>query len=544
MKKAILFISALVLSGAATAQSGIKNAVVNVENDYTPEVIEVTKKSFTPEDNTEANSEPVLLIFSKDGKTYNGFTSETDIKDGMPQKGTTMPGYIRLGYGLTNDIDAKAAYRSRVGRNGILKAYTAFDGYKSAIDGLAGEWDSRLFKTTAGLGYTQRFKGLTLGIDGAFKNNVFNYQSSERPMPYLTDKQDGQNYKVAVRGVSSLAGAFSYHFKGDFEHITRKYSSGKMARLGESRYGIGGGFGYEMLKSSLGLNIHLDAFTYNGILKGVESGYAPYLSIDATPYFTFKLGNWKLKTGVIINYVTNEKDAFAFAPDIKVESNKNGRATFYGSITGGRRENSFARLESMTPYWGLTGNSTERLKPTYNIVDVKIGSRMSLEPLSIDINAGYAYTQDNLIQVMEQKNGVVYSNFAQDNTHHAYANLLLGYDLHGWLKMSADATYNYWNCKENTLLIMKPQITVNANAEFRIIEHLTMRVGYNYTHYTKTDNGRMDDKNDLYARMSYQINKRFGAYIQGNNLLNSKYYEYAGYMTRGIRGSLGMTVNF
>ena len=37
MKKALLFISALIVSGAAVAQTDGKNAVVNVENDYTPE---------------------------------------------------------------------------------------------------------------------------------------------------------------------------------------------------------------------------------------------------------------------------------------------------------------------------------------------------------------------------------------------------------------------------------------------------------------------------------------------------------------------------
>ena len=545
MKKTILFISALVLSGAATAQSGIKNAVVNVENDYTPEVIEVTKKNFTPEDNTETNSEPVLLIFSKDGKTYNGFTSETDIKDGMPQKETAMPGYIRLGYGLTNDIDAKAAYRLGVGKNGSLKAYTAFDGYRSDIDGLAGEWNSRLFKTTAGLGYTHRFNSLTLDIDGAFKNSVFNYQSTGFVIPGLTDKQDGQNYHLEIGAISHLQGAFSYRIKGDAEYVTRKYTSGQKEPIGEMRYGIAAGLGYEILSehiNRLGIDLGMDAYTYNGAMK--SAGYNTLFSIDAAPYANLKFGNCRLKAGVRMNIITHGEGIFAIAPDIKVASNVKENITVYGSITGGRTENDLAKMESMTPYWGFDKSGNAKPKPTYRIADVKLGSRITFEPLSMEFNAGYAYTQDDLIQVMEQKNGFIYSNFAQDNTHHAYANLLLGYDLHGWLKMSADATYNYWNCKENTLLIMKPEVSVNLNAEARIIENLTFRIGYNYTHYTKTDNGRMDDKNDLYARISYQINKRFGAYIQGNNLLNCKYYDYAGYVTRGIRGSLGATVNF
>ena len=140
---------------------------------------------------------------------------------------------------------------------------------------------------------------------------------------------------------------------------------------------------------------------------------------------------------------------------------------------------------------------------------------------------------------------LMYANFEQDNTHHAYANLRLGCDLRSWVKLSADARYDFWSCSNNDLLIMKPQITVDANAEVRIIEHLTMRAGYNFTRYTKSaTRGRISNKNDLYARISYQITKRYGAYIQGNNLLNSRYFDYAGYVTRGIRGSLGATVNF
>ena len=78
-----------------------------------------------------------------------------------------------------------------------------------------------------------------------------------------------------------------------------------------------------------------------------------------------------------------------------------------------------------------------------------------------------------------------------------------------------------------------------------IIKNLTIKVGYNFTRYTKNESGmRITDKHDLHARASYTINRYFGAFIQGDNLINDKYYEYAGYLTRGIRGMLGVTVNF
>ena len=547
MKKALLLISALALSGVITAQNDNRNAVVNVENDYNPEVIAAEKKIFTPSDETVTDNGPITLIFSKTGKAYNGFTSETEITDAMPQKEMPFPGYARLGYGLTNDIDAKVAYRNRLGKNGTFKAYAGFDGYNSMVNGVSvDEWKSRMFNTQAGIGYKYDFKGITLGIDGDFKNNVFNYQSIDNTTD-LTDKQDGQNYRVGISGKSNLSGAWSYNFKGDFEYITRNWSSGKKAPISEMRYAVGGAVNYEVLSKWLnnaGIDLNMDAYSYNSTLRNANKGYDKYFSIDANPHFGLTFGKWNVGVGAKMNFLTRGRGFFAIAPDIKAASNLKDNISVYGSITGGRVNNGFARLEERTPYWGFVEGGSTRLKPTYRIVDVNLGTRISFEPLSIGFSVGYAYTKDDIIQVMEQKDGLVYSNFAQDNTHHAFASLNLGYDLRGWLKLSADARYNYWDCKENTLLIMKPEVAVNLNAEARIIENLTFRVGYNYTLYTKTDNGRMADKHDLHARVSYQINKRFGAYIQGSNLLNCKYYEYAGYMTRGARGSLGATVNF
>lgn len=550
MKRTLLLISALALSMAATAQTEARNAVVNVENDYTPEVIEVAKKNFTPSGKKMADTEPMTLVFSKSGKAFNGFTSEMDIKDAMPQKEKPFPGYVRLGYGLTNDIDAKASYRLGVGNNGTLNAYAGFDGYKCKVDGMVNEWDSRLFKTIAGVGYDHRFKGLTLGVEGAFRNDVFNYQ--ETGTSRLSNKQNGQEYKVAITGVSNLAGAWSYDFKADWDYLVRNWSSGAKNPVGEMRYGVGFGFAYETLNkwvNNVGIDLNMDAFTYNTTMKNADKGYNNYFSIDIAPYTNLQLGKWSMKAGVKMNILTRGEGAFAIVPDIKAVSNINKHFTVYGAIGGGRTNNSFAHLENITPYWGFDENGKERFKPTYTIVDAQIGSRIAFEPLSMEVNAGYAYTKDDLLEVLPSDSigtfPLVYAGFEQDNTHHAYADISLGCDIRSWVKLSVDARYDYWNCGNRSMLRMKPEVTVDANVEARVIEHLTMRVGYNFTLYTKDSTlGRINDKHDLYARISYQINKRFGAYIQGNNLLNCNYYEYAGYRTRGIRGSLGATVNF
>lgn len=552
MKKALILISAFAISGIVHAQTDSKNAVVNVENGYTPVVIEVGKMNFTPSTDIDMEIKPAKAQFSRNGIAYNEFASERNIDDILPKKEELFPGYARLGYGLTNDIDAKVAYRHETGKDGALKAFATLDGFKSNINGLFDKWNSRFFNNAVGVGYTHNFNRLTLGIDGNFSNNVFNYQSTDAASS-LTNRQNSRNYMLAIDGKSNLSGAFSYSFNGDYEYFARSYTAGIKNGIGESRFGIGGSMGYDIYNkwiNGIGLDLNLDAFIYDRTLKNEMNGYGNYFSIDANPHADLTFGKWNVNVGINMNFVTKGTAVFAIAPDISAESAIHKNITLYGSITGCRENNSLAKLEHLAPYWGFTNSNTERIDPTYRILDLNIGSRMSFKTLSVDINAGYAYTKDDLLEIVEPLTttgsfSLIYSNFAQDNTHHVYVGTRLGYNFRSWVKMSAEARYDYWACGNRDLLIMKPEVTASINAEARIIEHLTLQLGYNYALYTKSETrGRITDKHDLYARLNYQITKRFGAYIQGNNLLNDKYYEFAGYQTRGIRGSLGATVNF
>ena len=551
MKKALLLISALALSGAMHAQSNNRDAVVNVENDYTPVVIEVGKKDFTPSTDRNVETQPSKAKFSKEGIAYTGFTSERDVDDILPKREELFPGYARLGYGITNDIDAKVAYRLGIGNNGTLDAFATFDGFKCNVGGLFDKWNSRFFNNALGVGYTHNFSALTLNVDGNFSNNVFNYQSTYAVTP-LTNKQNSRNYMLAISGTSNHSGALSYKFNGDYEYTTRSYAAGVHNNIGESRFGVGGSMRFDIYSkwvSAANLDLRLDAFNYDRTLKTEYKGYDNHVSIDVNPSIALSLDNWAINAGVNMNFVTKGAMVFAIAPNISAEKNFMEHITVYGSITGGRENNSLAKLEKLAPYWGIADDNASRLKPTYRIVDINLGSRMSFKGISADVHAGYAYTKDDLLQVCAPQTvndfSLIYSNFEQENTHNIHVAARVGYNFRSWVKMSADARYDFWSCKNKELLIMKPQVTANINAEARIIEHLTVQLGYNYTHYTKGETrGRITDKHDLYARVNYQINKRVGAYIQGNNLLNDKYYEYAGYQTRGIRGSFGATVNF
>ena len=326
MKKAFLLISALTLSVAMHAQSDKRDAVVNIENGYTPEEIPVGKLDIDlPSKNRDISIQQSEAEFSKVGILYTGFTSERDIKNVLPKRDELFPGYARIGYGVTNDIDAKVAYRLDLDKYGILDAYTTFDGFKCNVGGLFNKWNSRFFNNETGVGYKYDFSLLSINADAKFSNNVFNYQNTDSESPF-TNKQNSRNYLVSIGGTSNLAGPFSYKFNGDYEYIARSYAVGKKNGIGENRFGIGGSMGYDIYSkwvSTANLDLRLDAFIYDRTLRKEFKGYGNYFSIDFDPSVTLNFSDWEVNVGFNMNFVTKGAMVCAIAPNISTVKNFN-----------------------------------------------------------------------------------------------------------------------------------------------------------------------------------------------------------------------------
>ena len=552
MKRNILTIAVAVISCTLYAQTDSLRTVVNVNNEYNPVHIKVNKKNFTPTISSQGNVTAPEYKFTTDAIPYYGFVSERNTKEMLPGQENLDNGYLRLGYGLTNEIDAKATYGIDLTGRDNLKVSASMKGFNDELKGLHNNWDSRMYHTGAGIGYTHAFNKLLLGVDGNFNNRVFNYQSAGFSQ-FVTDKQNIKNYSTRFRGVSTGSNQLGYNFNAGFNHNTRKYSTGLQESIAENSINAGAGIYYNVDTKEVkrvGIQAGADMYLYNKNLRDATFGYTDYCSINVDPYIDFDFSGWELHLGTTMNFITAGNAVFAIAPDIKLRKSFNNNVTFFAKATGRRTDNSFTKLDGRTPYWGFDKEVSKQLKPTYKILDAAVGSTITFEPLSIDAAAGYSYTKDDVIQVLDylesnSQDAYIFSNFVQENMHNVFVSARLGYDYGGWLKASADARYDYWGCKDRNLLILKPIVTVNVNAEVKPLRNLTVNAGYNFTRYTKIENGsRTANKNDLNLRISYNIKSWLGVYIQGNNLLNNRYYEHAGYATRGARGLIGVTANF
>ena len=552
MKRTIFSLAVAVACSFVHAQGEAPTAVVKVENNYKPVVVEVNKRNFTPTVASEANVTPLELKFSKQANPFDRFTSERNIKELLPKQESPYPGYARLGYGTGGSIDAKLAYKLNTGKNGTMRMLAALDGFNTDVEGQYRDWDSRMYRTLLDADYTHEFKYLTLNVVGNFNSRVFNYQKTGDEL-YITDKQNCKDYTFAAKGTSKLAGPFSYTFNAGYTHSRRAYTDGFGKFIAQNRITAGGSAAYEVYDTELrkvGADIELDIYLYNSTLRKAIPGYRNFVSFDIDPYLDFNFEGWKLSLGTNVNIRTSGGAAIAIAPDIKLEGYCADNLSLYASVTGGRTDNGFGQMDAVSPYWSSDSKYGGQLKPTYKVADFSAGSRVSVENLTVDFYAGYAYTKDDLLQTISystiyNQNALLFVEIAQQNTHNIYIGGRAGYDLMGWMKLAAYARYDHWKCDNGNLLVMKPEFHAAIEAEAEPLKGLTAKASYSFTSHTAGDNnGRIGNRYSLDARVSYRINSMLGAYIQGENLLNNNHYEYAGYVTRGIRGMAGLTMNF
>ena len=542
MKKSIFSLIAILLCSIMHAQENNTNAVVNVENDYNPIVVQVKKKEFTPTIESNSSVTPLELVFSKRSSPYDSFTSERNVKELLPRQKNPTLGYARLGYGTTNDIDAKFAYRLATGRDGDLSMLASFNGYKCSLDGIDSEWDSRMFSTLLDACYTHSFKTARISVGGNFSDKVFNYYNYVPGME--TDKQNNTVYNIYANGFSILSAPLSAAFNIGFTHNRRAYSTGRKDAVSENHATIGTRLGYEVYDSHIrefGAGISADIFAYNSTLRDASPSYSNVFSLDINPFMGLIVGDWNMRIGARMNLRNRNGAIFAIAPDLSIDGKLTKQLAIYAKISGGRRENNFAVMDDMTPYWNFIEGSDCQPKPTYRIADIEAGARIAYGQLSADLYAGYTYTKDDLLQTT----GVNCVALAQDNTNDIFIGTRAGYDYGGIADVSISARYSHKTCDYSDLLIMHPELELDINAEVRPIKDLTVETGYRFIRYTKGENlGRLDNKNDLYARVSYKICKAVGIFLQGNNLFNSSFHEYPGIKARGIRVSAGASVNF
>ena len=296
--------------------------------------------------------------------------------------------------------------------------------------------------------------------------------------------------------------------------------------------------------------------------------------ISFVPKYEIETGKWNFSLGLKLEATIrgSQKDSVSFGlmhakkgkvlyPAVHVSFAPSDNVQLFASATGGSDLNTYSSLISdnhhLTPSFrpqasGIMDNSVESL-------NAKAGVRGNLlKKLQFEVNGGAAFMENGLLECGMYRNGSLLPGVTYQDYNLAYANVLLGLEA-GKVSFDAGLHYKHMNHPDKDSQIVGFELP-SFSADARFIFNFNSRVYAGITcEGVSSRNGLVPVMvgvmlpNDLrqtkipgYADLGlvggYQLNRRFGFWIQAGNLLCETVQRNMLYAEKGPWGTAGITI--
>ena len=525
-----------VLAGAATLQAqepekteAQLDRTVVVENLYNPDIMNANKISITPTlEEPQIPKKQIEYDTATKPSARFGFDPMNSFGQ-LPQLPDAKRGYLRLGYGNRGNADARLSYRFDLGERDEVKANVAFRGMDGEVDLPAGskpeEWDARSYRTGADADWTHRFDSFCLKVNADGENQVFNTiwgTHRHNLMGGLRATLATEDDKAPIRwnaGMGLLYGA----------QMHAPLASGNWGRAAETLVrthaeAIGDING----QNHVFLGVQMDNLFNKGLGKD-------YTSLQLNPAFLTGLEAWKLRLGMHVDFQFDMDKKLQVAPDVMGAYTLAKGYELYVQATGGRRINDFRTLNRLSAYTPVYIGAEN----TYTQLDGRFGLKATpLNELEVEAYAGYGIVKDELFGTPD---GLV-----QDDGNTLYAGATARYAWKDFFTTQASLQWNHWDSDVLELCpTLCPELAFRLMADVQPIDGLHITLNYDYEYRTQSKGmARADAVNNLGLKAGYDLLSNLTVYMQGDNLLNRKYWQSILHPAQGLNVLAGVSVGF
>ena len=553
----VLFTLPLILPAQEQAKDTPLTRTVVVEQEYNPDIRDAAKVNVLPR-----IEEPTV---SKKAVEYNETlqpASRLPIGTMRPyvireKQGKTKAGYARLGYGIYNNLDARANYLFTLSPKDRLNVTFAMDGRNGDLDigeGVA-DWKSRYYRTQARVDYLHNFKTLDLNVAGNFGLHNFNLQPG-----MAAGKQKFTSGDVHI-GVASTDRNLPVQFKAETNLMFYERQNGLSYDGGSALKGMretlirtkADVWGDISEKSGIGLGLAMDNFFYDGLTYATNNNAMNYTDLQLAPHYLYHNNGWDIRLGMRLDVVLGIRngdlllDRLLPAPDVKIQYTFADSYQVYAQATANQQTNDFRRLEQINPYANLPYICTS----TYEWVNAALGFKASpVTDLWFHIYGGLQallndmYAAENYSTSSSHMSGWP-AYFYQDDIYNGYAGLDLTYSYRNIVTFSGKGIFHHWEDEASRAhLYLKPAFELYLNLDVRPMEALTINLGHEFISREGESSWKAKSVNNLYAGATYQLFDGISIYAQAENLLNKHYLMYYGCPAQSIRFLGGVSFRF
>lgn len=534
----------------AQAQKQAKDSTVNrtviVEQEYNPDILDASKVNVLPKVEPPTVSKKEVEYDATLMPAGNIPAPIMQAYTGKEAANKALPGYARLGYGSYGNLDARANYLFTLPNSDRLNLTFAMNGMDGKLDmpNNEGNWNSYYYRTHAGMDYVHSFKKIDLNVAGNFDLSNFNFLPNS-----VNSKQKFTSGDIHF-GVKSTSADLSIQFRAETNLLL--YERRHEIAFGDIQEGIvrtkadvTGSISDEQF---IGLAIGMDNVFYK------NNHFENYTALNLNPYYLYENDDWKIRLAAHVDPTFGFGKQFRFAPDVTLQHTFSDSYILYAQAKGGRLQNDFRRLETISPY----GQVDRQPDATYEQLNAAIGFKTSpIAGLWFNIYGGYQDLKNDLLQSFQRydiEDATSISplsgyalNFTPRNTHNMYAGAEVSYSYKDIISFTTSGVYRDWkisNGNADWLLSYKPAFEANFRIDLRPISSVHIGMGYQNIARTKVEGEKANPVSNLYLSGSYEIFKGISAYARVNNLLNKSYQYYWGYPTEGVNFAGGVSFRF
>lgn len=539
------------------------NRTVVVEQEYNPIITDASKVNVLPkvEEPVVNKKEVEYAITSTPASDIPASTMQA--YTGKETQPVTPPGYIRLGYGNYNNLDAYANYLFHLSKRDKLNVNFNMTGMNGELDmpsyrtSKPDEWDAFYYRTRASIDYLHQFNRIDLDIAGHFGLSNFNYR------PYSVFNKQKFTSGDAHVGLKSTDETLPLQFRAETnlmlynrQHGYIQSNQSVTETLIRTKADVTGAINDEQL---VGIAAEMNNLLYDPRQFGSynETLFFNRTTVNLNPYYELNSDSWRLHIGANVDLSFKNGKGFYASPDIDLAYIFSDSYVLYAKATGGRLLNDFRRLEQENPYAGFS----HPIADTYEQVDARIGFKASpATGLWFNLFGGYQSFKNDLYPMLGDLvggHGGTFTDYRQTDSNNFQAGAQISYAYKDLFSFSADATYYHWDADDLTLdsetvnyndaLLMKPEFKIGLQVEARPISGLLLNIGYQYIYRAEPYyfiQKRLSAVNNLNFGASYHLFKGVSIYAKADNLLNKEYQYYLDYPTQGINFVGGLSFRF
>ncbi len=534
MNKTYISILGLLLPLCAYSQqvNTLPSRSLTIEGVYNAEVTDAPKIMPVPDKMKIQTSIGQTPDYITSGQPYMNYDRAAGTAPDAPLADVSdKDGLIKLGYGVRGDLDVLADYRIKTGKTGLLTFNAAANGWNTKIED---EWRSKLYDLSMNVGYSvtpkDKFK---IDVNGKFCYGFLNFRPSAGNENVSLDDRNlfGTGLTVAFKPVEKNLIDYSINVGWDMgldDNVPSGHNKG-IEHIVKVKGDVGYHFSDVML---IGADVAYKSAFYDCATRVGSFAYDDNMSFSFTPFWGWSGYSTSIKAGASLSFFSGLTYTFRVSPYIDFNYVVNDKMTLSARVDGGIDEYDMRYLHSLSPYWSSSSQIIDGYTPFNAKVDVVWNISDSW---ALSAHAGYRKYFDKTFQ-LSYRNRRMESFITQSDADLLSGGLALRYVQSSRLSAYASFDYDKWSCatEAETLLSMLPCLTATVGGKYCIIEKLTMNIDYKYSMMTKCNDKRLPYEAMLDVSFRYRLMPSLDLTLSGTNLLNNKYYRFAGYHNQGL----------